>query len=57
MKNEKLLSVLLKELSSLFKNPELYKEISEVPAVFTKVMDKDILVDYMYFEKLSHPIF
>ena len=57
MKNEKLLKALLTNRNEQFKTQELYKDLHEIPQEFTKIIDKDILLDYKYFDKITHPIF
>ena len=56
-KNEKLLKIILSNKLEEFKNSSLYKELDEIPPEFTRIIDNDILLDYKYFDKISHPIF
>lgn len=55
--NERMLEALLNHFSEQFLNPDCYCDVSSLPSEFTKIMDKDMLKDYSYFEKISHPIF
>lgn len=57
LQNEIFLKMLLSAFKEQFKSPDWYHDIFTIPEEFTKVIDKDFLSDYTYFEKLKHPIF
>ena len=56
-KNEILTEMLLTHFVEKFKNPELYKEIIDIPSEFTKIIDKDALECFTNLDKISHPVF
>jgi uncharacterized protein len=57
LQNEIFLKMLLRTFKEQFKAPDWYQDIIDIPEEFTKIVDKDFLIDYSYFEKLKHPIF
>jgi hypothetical protein len=55
--NDLFLDLILHKFRQEFMIADCYKDLDTLPSEFTKIIDKDILKDYSYFEKVSHPIF
>lgn len=55
--NDLFLDLILNKFRNEFTTADCYRDLDTLPSDFTKIIDKDVLVDYKYFDKISHPIF